>query len=339
MTEETGGRSVPLNLDEIVKMLFLLSDTLTVRMINSLFGKDFPLNAKVTVEGNELHRFDQTGQKVESLRTDLIITINEEKFHVEIQTENDGTMAIRLFEYGFMIAIKKIKSCIKSSKKILDIEYPKQYVIYLEKNRSIPKEEIKANVRLWDGEVKEYKVPLMRYWTETVDTLEAKKLEPLIPLQVFNIRKNLMNIAKSNKSDEEKEKATEEELNKMIDIYKTVSEKIRELVEEKGLLTIFNADEMLYAMQHLSSYLYSKCNVYEKIEKEAIKVQESMFSFTKMLNKARIEDRKETANRMFLNREKIKKIREYSKLPDEDLASVLRELPIEIQAKYTMLNI
>jgi len=57
------------------------------------------------------------------------------------------------------------------------------------------------------------------------------------------------------------------------------------------------------------------------------------------IKEEKTKDRKKTAYKMFLNREKIKRIREYSELPDEDLASVLREMPSEIQARYTMLNV
>jgi len=64
-------------------------------------------------------------------------------------------------------------------------------------------------------------------------------------------------------------------------------------------------------------------------------VQEMMFSFTNMLNKYK----KEAAQEMFADGDSIAKIRKISKLPDEDLASVLREMPIEIQARYTMLNV
>ena len=64
-------------------------------------------------------------------------------------------------------------------------------------------------------------------------------------------------------------------------------------------------------------------------------MQEMMFSFTNMLNKYK----KEAAQEMFADGDSIAKIRKISKLPDEDLASVLREMPIEIQARYTMLNV
>jgi len=51
------------------------------------------------------------------------------------------------------------------------------------------------------------------------------------------------------------------------------------------------------------------------------------------------KDRKDTAYDMMMDGKPINEVRKYSKLPDEDLASVLREMPIEIQANYKMPNV
>ena len=63
MAEEKGTteeQSVPLELNGIMKILFNLSDALTIRMINSLFNKNIPLEAKVIPMDVELHRFSQS---------------------------------------------------------------------------------------------------------------------------------------------------------------------------------------------------------------------------------------------------------------------------------------
>jgi len=332
---EAGGRSVPLNLDEIMKMMFLLSDKLTIRMINSLFNRNIPLDAKVVPENVEIHRFSQVDASVEEIRADMIVNIGGERFHIEFQTVNDETVVVRIFEYGFMVAIRDIKGMISSAREGAKLRYPKQCVIFVERDDSIPEHELTMPMELWDGEEKEYRVPLVRYWTETTDSLEAKQLEPLIPLQVFKLRKELAAIARSKKPESEKEKLTEAKLREMIGIYTEITDKIRKITEGGKVLTIYHAKQMLEALQHLSEYLYSKYHMYKKIEKEAITVSESIWSFDKWL----VEGKKETAHEMFLNKEKIKKIRAYSKLPDKDLASVLREMPIEIQANYKMLNL
>ena len=341
---EANPQEIPLNMDEIVKILFGLSDKLTIRMINSLFGKIIPLGAKVTAESAEIHRFSLSEPTVEEMRTDMILDINGERYHIEFQTVNDKTMPVRMFEYGFAIAIQEIKSYLTHIRDDIELKYPKQYVIFVEQDDNIPEHELTMKIRLWDGDVKEYKVPLMRYWQETVDSLEAKHLEPLLPLQVFKIRKSLAVIARSRKPEAEKEKLIDEKLREIITIYAEVTEKIRGWTENEDLITSYHAEQMLMALQHLSEYLYSRYKGYTEIEMEAIGMSESKWMISRVLRegehigelKGELKRSKKTAYDMFLDGENLTKIRRYSELPDKDLADVLSELPKEIQIKYNL---
>jgi len=54
--------------------------------------------------------------------------------------------------------------------------------------------------------------------------------------------------------------------------------------------------------------------------------------------KGELKRGKETAQEMFLDGENITKIKKYSKLPDGDLADILRELPKDIQTRYSFIN-
>ena len=336
---EAERKSVRLNMDDIMKILFNLSDELTVRMINSLFKKNLPLDAKVTVRNNELRRFSYTEQKVERLYADMILDINGEVFHVEFQTVNQDIILPRMFEYGFVISIEEAKSKLVRTKDGVQMSYPKQYVIFVERDDTLPESELIMEVTLWDGDVKAYKVPLMRYWEETPDSLEAKHLEPLLPLQVFNIRRDLERISKSRKSEAAKERLTEAKLREVIEIYTAVTEKIRDLTDTKGQLTIYHAEQMLNALQHLSAYLYDRYNKYNEIESEAIRVSKSVWGLVEAYEaraEGIVENRKETAYEMFVDGEKIEKIRKYSKLSDEDLADVLVTLPQTIQNRYNL---
>jgi hypothetical protein len=336
ITESDQQNTVSLNMDEIMKILFRLSDKLTVRMINSLFGKDIPLDAKVITENAEIHRFSMAEPTVEEIRADMIVSINGERYHLEFQTVNDKTMPVRMFEYGFMIAIQEIKSYLTHIKDGIKLNYPKQYVIFVEQNEAIPENELTMKVILWDGDEKEYKVPLMRYWEETPDTLEAKHLEPLLPLQVFKLRKSLADIARSKKPNAEKEKLTEEKLRDIIKIYTAVTEKIRDWTEKEEYLTEYHAEQMLEVLQHLSEYLYSNYKGYTEIEREAIQVSESKWSFNRVRNEGKLENRKETAQEIFMDGKNIMEIKKYSKLPDKDLADVLLSLPKDVQIKYSI---
>jgi len=253
---------------------------------------------------------------------------------LEFNTVNDKTMPVRMFEYGFAIAIQEIKSYISHIEDGIKLDYPKQYVIFVEQNENIPERELTMKITLWDGDEKEYKVPIMRYWTETIDSLESKDLEPLVPLQIFKLRKSLAAIAKSNKPEAEKEQLTKEKLREVIQIYTEVSEKIREWTDNDGRLTIFNAKQMLEALSHLAEYLYSNYKGYTEIESEAIQMIKSKWGFDEMIKEGELKRSKETAHDMFVDGENIVKIKKYSKLPDEDLADVLRSLPKDVQNKY-----
>jgi hypothetical protein len=213
--------------------------------------------------------------------------------------------------------------------------YPKQYVIFVEQNENIP-DELKMKVTLWDGDKKQFTVPLMKYWEETADTLEQKHLEPLLPLQVFKIRKDLDSIARSKKSDEEKERLTKEKLREVVGIYKEVAEKIRDLTNQNERLTLYHAKQMLEALNHFSAYLYYNYKGYNEIEQEAVNVTKDIFGFGKLLNEGEVKRAKETAYEMFKDGENIIKIKKYSKLSDDELAGVLITLPKSIQKSYNL---
>lgn len=88
------------------------------------------------IESNEF-----VSDEYDIIRGDLFLKIiqNEKPnhFHIELQTLNDATMVIRLFEYGFQSA----KQYAKIARKDETLIYiPKQLVIFVEENRNIGNE-------------------------------------------------------------------------------------------------------------------------------------------------------------------------------------------------------
>ena len=143
----------------------------------------------------------------------------------------------------------------------------------------------------------------------------------------------------------------------MITIFGEVMEKIHSLTEKPGRLTIYDARQMLDALQYLAEFLYSKYEKFNEIETEAVQVFKSKWGFEeidrawaerdkvlaerdkafKALERER-KSRKETAYKMFLDGEDVAKIKKYADLPEKDLADVLRGLPEDIQSKYNLVN-
>ena len=77
-----------------------------------------------------------------------------------------------------------------SQDNIKRLYFPKQKVIFFEENKNI---EDSLKLMIVFGEEKEflYQVDVMKYWEYSDEDLIEKKMYPLIPLQLFNLRKKL----------------------------------------------------------------------------------------------------------------------------------------------------
>ncbi|MBW6411565.1 hypothetical protein [Clostridium weizhouense] len=120
-------------------------------------------------------------------------TSNKVSYHLEFQTKNDSTMVIRMFEYGF----KKGKEQAGNRDDFKTIYFPKQKVIFIERNNNI-KGDIKLKIVLSDKQSFIYSVPVMKYWEYTDKELIENKMYPLLPLQLFNLRKELEYFRRKN---------------------------------------------------------------------------------------------------------------------------------------------
>ena len=365
----TNSQGARLDLDGLLKFLFALSDVMIIRMINSLLHKRIPLDAKVIRVSVEPRRIMSDGKSISALRADMILLIDGELYHIEFQTKGDKTMIVRMFSYGFEIVMSEIEGRADYADNEITLNYPKQFVIYLEEDDSAPESELTMKVKLWDGYVSEYKVPIMRYWEKTADDLIANDLEPLLPLQVFKLRKSLDAIARSQKLEDEKKRLIAEKISELLVIFADVTEKIKTLTQQSDRLSEPDARRMMEALQYLAEFLYDKYEPFTKVKEDAAKMFKSMWGFEE-IDKAREEARekvreareeahkkarearearkearnaevkraKETAYEMFLDGVDVAMIKKYVELPEEDLADVLRGLPEDIQSKYNLVG-
>ena len=88
-------------LDEILKSLFTVSKKVLIKMMNSIFKENFDEeNTEITFENNEF-----IVQEYDIIRGDLFLRLSKDSkpyhYHIELQTKNDSSMIIRMFEYGF----------------------------------------------------------------------------------------------------------------------------------------------------------------------------------------------------------------------------------------------
>ncbi|MDR2792877.1 MAG: hypothetical protein LBB61_04320 [Treponema sp.] len=113
---------------------FLLTEAspgAVVHFINGLFGKDYPPDGDVSLSSNESIREAQPdSQKLETIRSDLILTINGDAFLIEAQIGDDETIALRVFQYGFAYAKQTMRIAEDGSE--ITLNMPAARILYWE---------------------------------------------------------------------------------------------------------------------------------------------------------------------------------------------------------------
>lgn len=184
-------------------------------------------------------------------------------------------MVVRMFEYGF----KKGKEQSEDHTDIKTIYFPKQKVIFFEENKNI-KDKLELKVIFPSGEEFLYNIDIIKYWNYSEEELIEKKMYPLLPLQLFKLRKDLDKARSKNDIDRLKELA---------DIARNLAEKLAkdsvELFEEDEILGD-DFHKMLLAIQNLIEYLNRNYLNDEKIEEEVT-------TMTKTLYDPKVEERGE----------------------------------------------
>jgi hypothetical protein len=152
---------------------------LFIALINEVFGTEFPDDARIETHRNEF--ITKNGKII----TDSIFLIERRLFHIECQTNPDQTMAIRMFEYDFAIAIEEALH----QGEPYEINLPESCVIYIRANKNTP-DTLTVRVRIGDVEVP-YTTRVIKAASYTLDELISKKLKVLLPYYMVRYEKAL----------------------------------------------------------------------------------------------------------------------------------------------------
>ncbi len=269
-------------MDKMVRLLFKMSKPLTVALINGLFGDAFgPEDVQAIHYSNTEWIGDDLKRYVGDLHLRLITTLGVFRYHIEFQTLNDHTMAIRMFHYGLEMALEEAAGREDHESALLEdglslLVFPRQLVIFLEENDAVG-DSISFRLRLPDGAEIVYKVPAMRYWQLSPGQLQENRMYALLPLQVFKVRKGLRRIANGGQSEEEKQQLMEEQF---AELKKTVRETVGVIADlhDRKLLATRDMDRMLRVMSSISNYLYSNYGEpYQQTKKEVFVLIKSFY--------------------------------------------------------------
>lgn len=177
--------------DNVFKTMKMKHKRLFVSVINDVFGKDYPLDVKVDVlpsEGYLTENETADGSKeIEEQISDFLIKIRDEVYLLECQSYDDGSMAIRIAEYAFIVARQFAVWDIGKA----TIPMPRFTVIYVKRTEKTPKATT-ITFTFPDGQNVDYKSDNVILEELTKEYIIKKKLFPYIPFYIARYEKDII---------------------------------------------------------------------------------------------------------------------------------------------------
>ena len=181
--------------DNVFKTMKSKHKRLFISVINDIFGKEYPLDAKVEVlpsEGYLTESETADGSKeIEEQISDFLIKIGSEVYLLECQSYDDGSMAIRIAEYAFIVARQFATWDIGHA----TIPMPRFSIIYIKRTEKTPKATT-ITFTFPDGQEINYESPNVILAEFTKEYIVEKRLFPYIPFYIARYEKDL--ISESN---------------------------------------------------------------------------------------------------------------------------------------------
>ncbi len=237
--------------DDVFRTLLVDCTRLIIPIINEVFGEHYT-GKEMIIHHSDYH-FIQDGRKksvkIESDSNITLIGIDRKHYHFECQSNSDGTMVIRMFEYDSQIAIEHGKV----DGNTFEVEFPHSAVLYLRHNKNTPDYytiKIKAGI-----ESISYNIPVLKVQQYETEELFKKKLYFLIPFHIFtyekdfkqindnaekikNLRKKYEQICEKLELEYNKGNISEYETNTIIDlsisVVKSIAKKYKTIRKEIG---------------------------------------------------------------------------------------------------------
>ena len=126
--------------DDVFRTMIEKMPYLAVPLINEVFHTSYPEDVKITQLRNEHQQ--ENGEVI----TDSCLLIGKKMYHIECQSTDDTTMAIRMIEYDFAISIEHAE---KQGRRYR-IEFPKSCVLFLRSSENT-QDYLEAEVAFPDG--------------------------------------------------------------------------------------------------------------------------------------------------------------------------------------------
>ena len=172
--------------DDVFRTMIEKMPYLAVPLINEVFHTSYPEDVKIRQLRNE-HQ-----QKDGEIITDSCLLIGKKMYHIECQSTDDTTMAIRMIEYDFAIAVENAE---KQGRRYR-IEFPRSCVLFLRSSGNTP-DYLEADVIFPDGKTHVYSIPAIKMADYTKDHIFEKNLLMLLPFYIMRYEKKKHDMRKN----------------------------------------------------------------------------------------------------------------------------------------------
>ena len=177
--------------DNVFKTMKSKHKRLFISVINDTFGKNYAMDTKVEILSSEgyLTESETTdGSKdIEEQISDFVIKIEKEVYLLECQSYDDGSMAIRIAEYAFIVARQFAVWDIGHA----TIPMPRFAIIYVKRTEKTPKT-TRITFIFPDGQEVNYESVNVILEEFTKEYIVEKRLFPYIPFYIARYEKEMI---------------------------------------------------------------------------------------------------------------------------------------------------
>lgn len=177
--------------DNVFKTMKMKHKRLFISVINDVFKKNYPTDVKVEVLPSEGYLTESEtadgSEEIEEQISDFLIKIGGEIYLLECQSYDDGSMAIRIAEYAFIVARQFATWEIGHA----TVPMPQFSVIYIKRTDKTPKTTT-IIFTFPDGQSVDYKSDNVILENLTKEYIVEKKLFPYIPFYIARYEKDIL---------------------------------------------------------------------------------------------------------------------------------------------------
>mgnify|MGYP004528773565 FL=1 len=166
--------------DDVFRTMIEKMPYLAVPLINEVFHTSYPQDVPIVQLRNEHQQ--ENGEII----TDSCLKIGGKLYHIECQSVDDTTMAIRMIEYDFSIAVENAH---KQGRRYR-MDFPKSCVLYLRSGNNTP-DFLEVEMVLPDESTVLYRIPAIKLEAYTKDSIFEKNLLMLLPFYIMRYEKDI----------------------------------------------------------------------------------------------------------------------------------------------------